>query len=333
MSVSRDVDPSTWCGDKELKVGLADGVGGNPWRQITKKVVELEVAKCPALDQELLYTNANGDPQKASSDIASQVSQGVDVLLVYADFGAAELPALRAATAAGVTVVPYSADPGGKVGQDYSAKIVGAYGDLGADLGNWLTETLSGKGNVVFLGGIPGAPSSGSIMEGITSSLEDQPDMKLLQDEPVTTNWNKVDTQKAINGLLAKYPEIDGIMTDYGVTAVAAIDAFQAAGKPVPPIATFASNNELGCKWVDAKTGGDAFPIFSLDSSNDVSMMALRLAVPLANGEDGATLQQFRFPPFLDSEAGQDPKCDRNLPPDADLSSSLTPEQLSEVFN
>ena len=103
VSVARDVPASEWCGDKPLKVGVSDGFGGNAWRQISMEVIRKEIAKCPAVDSKVLYTNANGDQQKAASDINGLVSQGVDVLVVYPDFGPAQLPALRAATRAGVS--------------------------------------------------------------------------------------------------------------------------------------------------------------------------------------------------------------------------------------
>ena len=36
--------------------------------------------------------------------------------------------------------------------------------------------------------------------------------------------------------------------------------------------------------------------------------------------------------PFVDTTAGKEPECRKDLPPDADLSSGLTPEELEEVF-
>lgn len=331
VSVARDVSPADWCGDKPLKVGVSDGYGGNAWRQISLETIRQEALKCPAVDPKILYTNANGDPAKASSDINSLVAQGVNVLIVYPDFGEAQLPALRAAKEAGVTVIPYDGDPGGTPGQDYTAKIVMDAESGGKDLGEWMGKTL-GSGNIVFLGGIPAAPTSATLMKGIQEALTTHPDVKLLVDQPVTTNWNKVDAQKAVAGLLAKYPKIDGVITDYGVTAVAAINAFQAAGKPVPAIASLATSNELGCVWKDAGKKGAEFPIFSVDSTNDMAQWALRMGVAAANDKPVDPVQKFRMPPFMDSKGGNPPQCITTLPPDADLSSPLSQDQLAKLF-
>ncbi len=331
VSSARDVDPAEWCGDKPIKIGLSDGYGGNAWRQISFETIRQEALKCPAVDPEILYTNANGDPAKANSDINSLVAQGVDLLIVYSDFGEAQLPALRAAFEAGITVIPYNADPGGAPGVDYTAKIIMDAKSGGKDLGDWMGKTL-GSGNIVFLGGIPGAPTSATLMDGIKEALAAYPDVKLLVDEPVTTNWNKVDAQKAMAGLLAKYPQIDGVITDYGVTAVAAINAFEAAGKPVPAIGSLAGSNELGCVWKDiSKSTG--FPIFSVDSTNDMAQWALRMGVAAANGKPVDPSLKFRMPVFIDSENGAAPPCVTDLPPDADLSSPLTEDQLKVLLS
>jgi ribose transport system substrate-binding protein len=36
--------------------------------------------------------------------------------------------------------------------------------------------------------------------------------------------------------------------------------------------------------------------------------------------------------PFVDTTAGKEPECREDIPPDADLSSGLTEEELQEVF-
>ncbi len=332
VGTERDADVGGWCGDKKLKVGLADGFGGNAWRQISLEVVRQEVAKCPAVDKKILYANAGGDQQKANSDINSLVAQGVNVLVVYPDFGQAQLPALRAATKAGVMVVPYDAAVGGKAGTDYTATTISDSFTGGQDLGAWVAKTIK-KGNVVFLGGIPGAPTSEQYIAGIKSKLKETPDVKLLLDKPVVTNWTKVDAQKATTGLIAKYPKIDAVITDYGVTAVAAIDAFKAAGKKVPAIASLATDNELGCVWKKASTGSGRFEIFSIDSTNDMAQLALRQGVGAANGKQVAPMQLFRLPTFMDSTGGKNPPCSPDLPPDADLSSSLSQSQLAAILH
>ncbi len=327
-----DTPVSDWCGSKKVKIGVADGFGGNAWRTISLNVVKEEAAKCPAADTNILYTNAGGDQQKAISDINSQVAQGVNVLIVYADFGPAELPAIRAAKKAGVFVVPYDASVGGTPGVDFTATTISdAYGG-GEAMANWVGETVK-TGNLVFLGGIPGAPTSAEYMSGIQAKLKSYPGIKLLVDTPVVTNWTKVDAQQAVTGLIAKYPNIDAVITDYGVTAVAAINAFTLAGKKVPAIASLATDNELACTWQKASTGPGKFPIFSIDSTNAMAALALRQGMAAANGKSYNANQLFELPVFMNSNAGKNPQCVPSLPPDADLSSPLSQATLAKILH
>ncbi len=56
-------DIKALCGTKPIKVALSDGFGGNSWRKITRRELELEAAKCPNIT-EVKYTDAQGNVQK-----------------------------------------------------------------------------------------------------------------------------------------------------------------------------------------------------------------------------------------------------------------------------
>jgi ribose transport system substrate-binding protein len=311
-------------------VGVSDGYGGNTWRKTGLAEVKDELSRCKNVKR-VIYSNANGDPQKANSDINSMVAQGVNVLIMLPDFGAVQLPAMRAAMKAGVAVVPYSAQISGVVGRDYVVNVTGDTRQIGVLWADWLGTTLK-KGNVVFLGGSPGAAGSQNFMDGLKSGLKKYPGLKLLNDQFVVTNWNPVDAQKATAGLIAQYPQINAIVTDYGVTALAAAKAFEQAHLPVPAIVTIASDNELNCHYLSAKKSGAAFPYYTLDGTTTYVRFAVRHGVAAYQGAtDNESPAVLPFA-YADSAKGLDPKCDPSAPPDADLSSALSPEKLKAVF-
>ena len=95
----------------ELKVGLADGFGGNIARQIFKMEFILQALTYPEVG-EIGYTDANLDTQKAISDVRSFAAQGYDVILSFPDAGEAMVPAYRAATEQGAQVVTWSSRQG-----------------------------------------------------------------------------------------------------------------------------------------------------------------------------------------------------------------------------
>lgn len=323
-------DITAMCGTKPMKVGLSDGYGGNTWRRIALAELKDELSKCPNVEK-IMYTNANGDQQRAKSDINSLVAQGVDVLLVFPDFGAAQLPAMRSATKYDITVVPYLAKIDGKPGKDYSANVYEDTYQMAQVWADWYGKNLK-TGNVVMLGGSAGASSSQNFFEGFKDGLAKYPGLNLIEENYIVTNWNPVDAQKAVSGLIAKYPNIDGIATDFGVTATSVVKAYEQAGLDIPALATNASNNELNCKYLEKKANGNAFSYFSLDGTTSTVRFAARRAVANFQGTENPEPLSVMPYVYADSAAGIDPKCSKDAPLDADLSSSLPSEKLNEIF-
>jgi ribose transport system substrate-binding protein len=323
-------DITTLCGDEPMVVAYADGFGGNSWRKVNRAEFEDEASKCANIT-DVLYTDAQGDQQKAISDINGLVAQGVNVIVTSADAGAALLPAIKAATAAGVSVVTNLTDVGGTPGVDYAAFIDEDRAAAAAEWASWVGENI-GEGNVVFLGGIPGNPSSQAFFEGLQTALADYPDITLLNDAPIDTNWDPAETQRVMAGLFTQYPDIDALISDYGGGSVGAIRAYLNANKPLVPLATLASNNELGCLYEEHGGEGTDFQVMSLDTTTTYSRNALRAGVADFQGIENPEPTLVEVPVFFDSLGDNPPVCDESLPPDVDLSSSLSTEQLQALF-
>ncbi|CAB3775624.1 hypothetical protein LMG28614_00039 [Paraburkholderia ultramafica] len=323
-------DITPMCGTKPMIVGVSDGYGGNTWRKTGLAEVKDELSRCKNVTR-IIYSNANGDPQKANSDINSMVAQGINVLILLPDFGAVQLPAMRAAMKAGVAVVPYSAQMAGTPGRDYVVNVVGDTQQIGVLWADWLGSTVK-KGNVVFMGGSPGATTSQNFMDGLKAGLKKYPDLKLLNEQYIVTNWNPVDAQKATVGLIAQYPKIDAIVTDGGETSLAAVKAFEQAHLPVPAIATIASDNQVNCHYMSAKQAGKPYSYYTLDGTTTYVRFAVRQGVAAYQGKVNKESPSILPFAYADSTKGLDPKCDPTAPPDADLTSALPPQKLKAVF-
>ncbi|GAA1706622.1 hypothetical protein GCM10009745_63100 [Kribbella yunnanensis] len=327
---SDEVDASTICGIKPTTVALADGFGGDTWRKTVLAELKDEAAKCKNVT-EVRYANANGDQQKAISDINGFAAQGVDVIVVFPDFGAAMIPAMRSAMKSGATVIDYFVDLGGVAGQDYTNQVVQDSVGVGRNWADWYGTHLK-NGNVTMLGGPPGAKSSQAFWTGFTEQLKKYPGIQLVTNDYVATSWSAVEAQKAVAGLIAKNPKIDGIASDYGVTASAAVKAFQAAGRPVPAIANIASNNEIDCAWNDLNAKGSGFPFYSAEKTTTLVRNAFRRGMADFQGIELKEPARVAIPVGIDTYDGKNPPCDKSAPPDADLFSGLTKAQLQEVF-
>jgi ribose transport system substrate-binding protein len=319
------------CGTKKLVVGMSDLFGGNSWRKITRAEFEDEAAKCPNITK-TLYTDAQNNPQKQISDINGLVAQGVNVLIVN-DLGPSSLPTLRKATAAGVKVVPFIANPGGKVGTDYTNFVGEDVVAYGAALADWEVKALKGKGNVVVLGGLAGNSYSQAVYDAAKAALAKSGMTLLNTNGYIVTNWDPGQTQKVVAGLLTKYPKIDGIISDYGGGSVGGIRAFLAANRPLP-VWSANDSNQFACLWKQYHPKQSTFQIGTVSSRNWMSRVALREGVAAAEGTADPEPTIIKLPLFEDSLAGGDlaPHCDPNLPPDAILSSQLSHAALTALF-
>lgn len=322
----------SWCGPKKVTVALADGFGDNNWRKITRAEAAAEAATCPSVTK-YLYTDGQGNTQKAISDIQGLVSQGVNALVVFPDSGPAVLPAIRSAYKAGVVVVPYRVSPGGTPGQDYTAYVKTDFTQAGVLWGKWVAKVLNGHGNIANLGGPPANSQSLAEYQGMQSVFKNYPGIHFVGQTPYNvTNWDPAQTQKVVTALLAKYPKIDAITTDFGAALASSFGAFKAAGRQIPAVAT-EDSNLLSCDWASMHTSDPQFKLFTVDSQNWMVRTAIDYAIAKASG---GTPPSTEVPQkvFEDSVSGQPhmPECDKSLPPDALLSSHLSRSALKAAL-
>ena len=317
-----DLQPITkFCGTKPIKVALSDGWGGNYWRHITRAEFEDEAKKCPNIT-ETRYTDGEFKPEKQIADIEGLIAQKFDVIVAFLDTGPAILKATREATSAGVAVVPY--DTGdkfpGTFGKDYLDRATESQSEVGEQAAEWLVKTLNGKGNVIMFGGTPGNPMTEAQTHGWRPVFANYPGIKVLEAEPVPTNWDPAMAQQKTAALIAKYPEIDGIYSE----TTGPIRAFLAAGKPVPAYVG-QSLMDLSCLSADHPD----FKMASIDAHTWMVRLALRKAVAAAEGIDEPEPSLITLP-FTEDNTSKDAKlavkCDKSMPMDSIPSSMLSKE-------
>lgn len=313
-----------YCPKEPTKVAYAKG-SNNSWTTITLAEIRDEASKCSTIT-DVIFTDAQGNQQQATSDLNGLVAQGVKAIVVQPEFGAAQLPSIAAAHKAGVGIVPLISSPGGSPGVDYAEAVLEDTDASGRDWVQWLDKTI-GKGTVAFLGGTPGAASSAQFFEGVKKALKDYPDLKLVSDSVIDTNWDAGQKKRVVSGLLAQHGRIDAFISDYGLTDTGVIDAYNAAGLELPALATNASGNANGCQWAEKN-----FPFMSLDETTTFGRIALRKALAAAQKLENPEPAVIKMPTVIDTPAGKNPKCDKELPPDVDLSSKLSVEELKELF-
>ena len=308
------------------------GFGANSWRKITQAELTDELSACPNVT--LDYTQTDGDLQKYITAINSYTAQGYDAIVTYDDFGSQALSALKNAHDAGVVVVPYIADPGGRSAPTTTATSSTTSTPKATRWPSGCTRRSSPAPTLLFSGGLPGgSPSTVALWDGIGRPPTNSGGaFAPLTDEPQPSGWDPAYEQRAMAGALTTYPEIDTLASDYGVASKGGLRAFVNAGRPIPPLATSATDNELGCMWLQYHESNPDFQLLTLDGTTTVVRIAARKAMAAVNGQPDNEPENFELPTFVDTLNGKLPTCRDDLPPDADLSSALSPDQLKAVF-
>lgn len=322
----------SWCGPNEITLGFADGFGGNSWRLVTTESGKQEAAKCPSV-KELLYTDGQGDLQKSISDIQGLVAKGVNALVVFPDASEAILPTLKEAYDAGVVTVPYRVYPGGQDGVDYTKYIALDAKNDGHNYAEWFKKVLPDGGNILILSGPKGNSQGTDMATELRKELGDTGKYTFIGEDPFeVTNWDPALSQQVLTAAIAKYPQIDGIASDFGPSLVGALPEFTKAGKPIPALAT-SDGNVLGCFWEDQKAAGNEFPMMTVQTGNDHARTAIDYAVAVATGGEVPTTTAHQHQLFEDStDASMPVQCRKDLPGDIYLSAQLSAEDQAALM-
>ena len=327
-----DVPVEQWCGPDDANVAVFDGIPLDAWRRIALATFEKEAAKCGSIDQDIFYVSAGGDPQKANSDMDALAAQGYTLITGWADFGEAQLPAIRAASQAGAVVVPYGNQVGGTPGVDYAANTYIDNVAAGRSIATAVAEHLGGEGTVVSVGGAAGAKQTQNFHQGVIAGLAEFDGITLLNDEFIVTDWSPVEAQRQMSAIISQNPDISAVIIDYGATGAGVVNAFVAAGQPIPTIGVLGAANEISCLWQERDGTDAAFDLISADSLHATIKAAAQQAIAAATGGEYNVLQSFAPPLTNDTANGQTPTCDPSLPVDADFTTPLTLEELQQVL-
>jgi ribose transport system substrate-binding protein len=313
-------------GHGTLTVAYADGFGENVWRQVTKMEFIEQALTYPQI-KKIIYRSARGNAAKAISDMQAYTAQQVNVIVMFADAGAALLPAVREATQSGIQVVLNNGTTvGGHAGKDYLTSVSENICQLGVAFVNIVKENSTKKPTtIVELGGTPGNPLSATWQKCAEADIAKDKNLKLLG--KADTNWTQEGTFKAMSGFLSQYGSVDAVLYEYADGFRGGLRAYQAAKKPPNVIVALRTDEQgLFCDW--QKVGDPDFKIFYASGQNDQARFALTAAMMKLAGD--------KIPPFIDVPFKMHRVvkglCNPGLPDGASVSTLVDDETLQAMF-
>src|SRR5437763_11699993 len=161
-------------------IGLSNSLYGNGWREEMVCSVKAEAAATPyaRLVSRVSVTQAGQDPARQISDIRGLISQGANAILINPPNPTALNGVIEQAVRRGIVVVVMDQLVTSPAPYQVENNQV-EYGTVGME---WLARQLHGKGNVVIVRGIAGAPADTDRENGIRIALKKYPGIHVIDE-------------------------------------------------------------------------------------------------------------------------------------------------------
>lgn len=226
--------PWKWCHSESYQ--------GNPWRvSVTnelKRLVDGLIAKGDVSSFEV--SDSNGDVSQQINQIRAFVDKGCSIITAIPGSSTGVNDAIEAAYKAGIPFVTASA----YVTSPYAINVDSNFQRWGFEMMEDIAKALGGKGNVLLVEGIAGAPIVAMEREGAEKVLAENPELKVVRS--VNGNWTANVTKTVVLQALATNPApIDAVWTTGSESRVIA-EAFAEAGRPAPLITGSITGDALG---------------------------------------------------------------------------------------
>jgi len=321
--------PKTWTDEKTdcsavkkdgpWTIGVSNYSLGNSYRVQMFEELQFAADNDPRI-KELVITNADGNLAKQVSDIEDLIARGVDAIMITPLSPDGIAPSVEDAFDAGIVTVLFN--DVANTTKFHSTIWVDEY-KFGWIGGYWLNQQLGGKGNVVFLDGIAGTATSELRAQGALDALS--PDVEVLSRQPA--DWDYAKGKAAMEDMIAAYPQIDGIYSQGGAMSMGALEALQAAGRPLAPVTGEGFNGFLKF-WKE--NIGNGFKSIGPDEPTWSSVEALNTTMDCLEGKTVDKWHELKLPIITADNLDQYVRMD--CPADVWSNTKMSPEAITELY-
>jgi len=279
---------------KKLKIFMTIGFDGNTWMTAATNLVTAMTKTKAYKDRvaSLTIQSARGDAQTQLQQINAAVESGVDIMVMWPISSTALNRAVRNACAKGVIVVTYDSE----VTEPCVTTHVGINQDYGgAGPAEGLVKLLNGKGNIIFMGGIPGNIVDTRRNAGAKGVFADYPDIKIIAEAP--SMWNPATARQKLTEIVAAqgWDKIDGLWTQTGCYVFSQLQVEAKLDKLKPCAGNGTNGFRVSMLQKGSTPGALSNPGVSMGSPIWTGAYALTLAFKV---KDGGTVDKFTQVPM-----------------------------------
>ena len=210
-------------------IGFDNGYIGNTWRAqyvADAKAAATKLEKKGLISKFIVESN-DANVSSQLSQLNSMIDEGVNALMIDPVSPTALAPIIKKAQAKHILVV-ITNDP---------AAYKNTYDIIGNNTAFWEIETkwivnqLHGKGNIVEITGVPGNTANTLRVQEADKILKHYPGIHVLGSAP--GKWDPSVAESVMSTFLSTFNNINGVL-EQDVEATGTIQAYKAAGKPLP---------------------------------------------------------------------------------------------------
>ncbi len=211
---------------KRRVIGMSQCNLGEPWRQQMNADIRKAAATHPGL--EVVFKDAQNDSLVQRSHVEELVSQKVDLIVISPREAAALTKPVAQAYEAGVPVIVLDREV---LGDKFTCFIGADNRQIGRAAGEWIRQTLGGKGRIVELEGLmtstPGQDRHTGFREGLDAAKT--PGLEVVFEADM--QWLEPNARREMESALARFPKIDLVYAHNDPGAHGAWLAARAAGR------------------------------------------------------------------------------------------------------
>lgn len=258
-------------------IGFSNSYIGNGWRIEMENIAETFVKRAPydhLVKMKVVNSGNNVSAQIQAFD--NMISSGVDAIVTDAASPTGLNAVIAKAHQAGIPVISFDS----LVSSPYAYKVSINQFDFGVSGATWLAKTMGYKGNVILNRGVKGTQVDIDRTKGAMSVFNKYPNIHVIAQ--IYGKWDAAVTEQRFAAALASYPKIDGIWGQGGGYGI--IQAFEKAGRKLPPIACEAQNG-FRLAMANKKLLAEGFRGYSIGDPPSLSASAIKVAVEVLQGK------------------------------------------------
>lgn len=224
------------------------------------------------------------NPEEQIRMVEDAVNKGVDAIVIFVVDSKAVTPALKKAEEKGIPIVGLGTVP---FGAKMLSFISADYYNRSYEIAKLLADKLGGKGNVVTIDGVPGAQNAKDMKAGYLNALSQYAGINVLASQ--TGYWKRLEGMAAMENLLQRYPDVQGVIGADDESALGAVQAIEAANLDPKQILVvgFNATHDAICAIKDQR-------LYATDNADPGGLAALGIELAVRRLQD-----KENFPPEL----------------------------------